>query len=329
MDNEDVQQVDRGPSTVEDDGPRTPRGMWRLLQTPGVGAARAMALAGSHVSWATMHRAAPDRLVKHVGRKVAEQIAEHGIPEAELTSHLDGDVLTPWTLGYPIRLRDIDGCPPLIWVRGILPSSGRALTIVGARKPWAYGAAVAARAARTCAANDIVTVSGLADGIDTTVAEETLAEGGIHLAVIGSGVDRPRRPDLADRILAAGGAIISEQPPGTAASPGSLVARNRIQTALGDATLVAAAATGSGTAHTARFALLQQRPLWVPAPTRAHADHPAAGLLLALADPDGIANPEQVLHVGGRHGALLANRRPAADRVLADGDALDDAIISL
>lgn len=60
---------------------------------------------------------------------------------------------------------------------------------------------------------------------------------------------------MQEAILATGGLVISEQPPGTKANPSRLVARNRLQAALSDFVVVAQCPVKSGTLYTVDFAL--------------------------------------------------------------------------
>ena len=203
MDDLNSRPVDRGPSTDTGDGPQTPRGMWRLLAIPDVDHVRAMAIARHHYSWATLERAVPDRLTKLVGRKVAEWIAAHGIPDVDLPVPVDGTVMTPWSPEFPLQLRDIPGCPPILWVRGQLPDQ-TAVTLVG-EPGWVVSDAVLRRAATGCVARQVTAVAvdvptgrtALQAGCRTvlvtdgqaTADDPTLAEGAIGASYWTSGID--------------------------------------------------------------------------------------------------------------------------------------------
>jgi len=79
---------------------------------------------------------------------------------------------------YPVRLREIDQAPPVLYVRGILDLQDEwAVAIVGTRRITAYGRQVAERIAVKLANSGITVVSGLALGVDTVAHQVTLHVG--------------------------------------------------------------------------------------------------------------------------------------------------------
>lgn len=134
------------------------------------------------------------------------------------------------------------------------------VAIVGTRKVTAYGGQVTRQLASQLAAQGVVIVSGLAFGVDKLAHEAALEAGGTTVAVLPSPVHSvyPRsHAGLAQRIVASGGLVISEYPPGSPPFKGNFVARNRLVTAMSDALLITEAMSNSGTMHTARFAMDQ------------------------------------------------------------------------
>jgi DNA processing protein len=92
------------------------------------------------------------------------------------------------------------------------------------------------------------------------------AAGAPTVAVLGSGADEvypAANRVVARRILESGGAILSEYPPGTPPRKWCFPARNRIISALARGVLIVEAPENSGALITARFALEQNRDLWV------------------------------------------------------------------
>lgn len=161
---------------------------------------------------------------------------------------------------YPALLKELPDPPAVLFIRGSLRTNDERFAMVGTRKTTPYGKQLATDFAGALASQGLTIVSGLALGTDSFVHEATLNAGGITIAVLGSGVDRsslyPRaHHDLAERIIAHGGAIISEYPPGFLPTPYSFPARNRIIAGLCRATLVTEAPVSSGALITARAAL--------------------------------------------------------------------------
>ena len=68
---------------------------------------------------------------------------------------------------YPVRLREINNAPPVLYLRGRLePDDEWAVAIVGTRRITPYGRQVAERIAIKLANSGITVVSGLALGVD-------------------------------------------------------------------------------------------------------------------------------------------------------------------
>ncbi|MCL2473123.1 MAG: DNA-protecting protein DprA, partial [Treponema sp.] len=109
-------------------------------------------------------------------------------------------------------------------------------------------------------------VSGLALGIDA-MAHRGNIEGRAHtVAVLGSSPDlvySASNRELARRILETGGLLLSEYPPGTRPLKWHFPERNRIISALARGTVIVEAPEKSGALITARFAIEQDRDLWV------------------------------------------------------------------
>jgi DNA processing protein len=136
------------------------------------------------------------------------------------------------------------------------------VAIVGARRPTPYGEAVAERLATDLARAGVVVVSGLALGVDSAAHEGALIGDGCTVAVLGTGVDvvyPATNCGLAARILAGGGALLSEFPDGTRPQRSNFPRRNWTMAALSDLVVVVEAGEGSGALITADAALAQSR----------------------------------------------------------------------
>ncbi len=157
--------------------------------------------------------------------------------------------------------------PEKLYFIGQIPDSRRpTVAIVGSRKPTSYGKEVTYKLAFDLAKRGVIIVSGLAFGVDGIAHRATLDAGGITLAVLGNSVDSiypASHKGLADDIITAGGAIISEYEPPTEARSYQFLERNRIISGLSDAIIVTEAAARSGTLSTVMHALDQGREVFV------------------------------------------------------------------
>lgn len=160
---------------------------------------------------------------------------------------------------YPAALRSIPDAPVFLYYRGDLAVLSRpCIAIVGSREMSDYGRRVVSHLIPPIVRADVVTVSGLAYGIDAEVAKETLRAGGKTVAVLGHGLAMiypSANEKLASEIVKTGGLLLSEFPLDTQPGKFTFPARNRIIAGLSLCTVVAEAAEGSGSLITADLAL--------------------------------------------------------------------------
>lgn len=171
---------------------------------------------------------------------------------------------------YPPPLRQIPDPPLVLYWRGAEPAScSPAVAVVGSRRCSDYGARTAERVGRELAAAGVVVVSGLARGVDAAAHRGALVSGRTS-AVLAGGLDHiypGEHRGLADRLVEAGGCLLSEQPPGERPRAWLFPYRNRILTGLSLATVVVEADVRSGSLASARHALDQGREVFaVPGP---------------------------------------------------------------
>lgn len=160
---------------------------------------------------------------------------------------------------YPTLLQQVPDAPVFLYVRGNLKILGDpCIALVGTREMSEYGRRVVAHLIPPLVAAGVVTVSGLAYGVDAEVARETLRIGGPTVAVLGHGLGMiyPKaHAKLADEIVKAGGLLLSEFPLDIQPDQYTFPARNRIIAGLSLGTVVVEAAEGSGSLITADLAL--------------------------------------------------------------------------
>lgn len=174
---------------------------------------------------------------------------------------------TPDKHNYLKPLTNIAKVPKYVYFTGTLPEERQTtVAIVGTRKPSLYGKEVAHTLSYNLAKKGVVIVSGLALGIDSIAHKAALEANGTTVAVLANSVDKiyPRtNQDLGSKILASGGAILSEYEPPTEARNYQFLARNRIVSGLSDAVIVIEAAVRSGTLATVTYALEQGKEVFV------------------------------------------------------------------
>lgn len=174
-------------------------------------------------------------------------------------------VLTYRDKRYPIRLKNIDDPPALLYARGnIALLNQKTFGIVGSRRCTPYGRRTANRFAGELAKQGEVIVSGLAYGIDAAAHQAALAVGGGTIAVLGNGIyyEYPKENSELQNSIAKNGLILSEYPLYNTPRPYQFPERNRIISGLSDRILVVEAAEKSGSLISAQFALEQGKDVY-------------------------------------------------------------------
>lgn len=163
---------------------------------------------------------------------------------------------------YPANLKDIEDVPLWLYIKGKLRKTDTfSLAIVGTRIPSSYGIRVTTEFIPHFIKKNITIVSGLAKGIDTVAARETIKNNGRTIAVLGSGLDNvyPYENKSLSESITKNGAIISEYPMSYPPLAENFPQRNRIISGLAKGVLVIEGRSKSGTIITARKAAEQGR----------------------------------------------------------------------
>jgi DNA protecting protein DprA len=202
-----------------------------------------------------------------VGRwsAVRSDALNRGDELAEMLQRIGVKLLLRGDSRFPERLLDLPRPPHWLFVQGaisLLKSS--AVTIVGTRNPSTDGIFLAHYVGACLGDWGSPTISGLAAGIDQLAHELSLRAGVPTIAVLGTGIldEYPKgSATLRERILANGGAIVTEYLPRISYSAENFVQRNRLQAGLGRILIPVEWSRRSGTAHTVRFASVLKRPI--------------------------------------------------------------------
>lgn len=162
---------------------------------------------------------------------------------------------------YPDLLKQIANPPPVLYVQGqkeLLASYQ--LSIVGTRYPTAQGRKTAELFARDLANSGWIVTSGLAFGIDIAAHKGAL-QYGYSIAVLATGLDvvYPASHQQQANAITQAGALVSEMPLGTPPKHYYFPRRNRLISGLSQGVLIIEAANKSGSLHTARYAVEQNR----------------------------------------------------------------------
>jgi DNA processing protein len=154
--------------------------------------------------------------------------------------------------------------PVALWVRGSLPPAGPAVAIVGSRQGTRPVLDRTRIWARTLTAGGVAVLSGLARGVDGAAHQGAL-DAGATWGILGSGLDHPYPPEhvgLMDRIVAAGGGVVTPFPPEARPLKWHFPRRNLILATWTQGVALVAARYASGSLVTAKLALDLGKELW-------------------------------------------------------------------
>lgn len=229
----------------------------RLIRSDNVGPATFRDLI-NHFGSAELALEALPELSRRGGstRPVRVATREEALAELDFAARFGARFVGIGEPDYPIALRQIEGAPPLLAVKGKMETFRQpAVGIVGARNCSVAGAKFAAMIARDVGRAGYTIVSGLARGIDTSAHRASLDTGTI--AVLAGGLDKPYPPEnepLVTEMLAANGLLLSEMPFGWEPRARDFPRRNRLIAGISLGIVVTEAAARSGSLISARYA---------------------------------------------------------------------------
>ncbi|OEC94971.1 MULTISPECIES: DNA-processing protein DprA [unclassified Rhizobium] len=229
----------------------------RLIRSDNVGPSTFRDLI-NHYGSAEAALAALPELSQRGGSTRAIRIAEErdALRELEAAHRFGARFVGIGEPDYPPALREIDGAPPLLAVKGNMSVATKpAIGMVGSRNASISGAKFTAMIARTCGEAGYAVVSGLARGIDTAAHRASLPTGTI--AAMAGGLDQPYPPEnigLLNDIWDGNGLAVSEMPFGWEPRARDFPRRNRLIAGISLGVVVVEAATRSGSLITARLA---------------------------------------------------------------------------
>lgn len=181
------------------------------------------------------------------------------------------DIITIADKAYPMLLKEIYNPPVLLFCRGSLSClENLCITVVGARNITPYIAKLCTLVSGSLAKAGVTVVSGMARGVDFAAHSACIRVGKPTVGVLACGIDYDYPKNSGEtrrRIVANGGAYITELFPKANPSREYFRARNRILAGLSSGTAVFQAGAESGSLITAGYAVDENRDVFcVPPP---------------------------------------------------------------
>ncbi len=223
---------------------------------------------------------------------------------------------------YPTLLKEIIDPPFGLYILGRLPKEPY-FAAVGTRRATPEGTATMRRFTATLARAGFAIVSGLALGMDAAAHEGCLEGGGTTIAVLAGGlhdVYPGENKKLAEKILAQGGALVSEYPIGSPPYPSRFIERNRIIAGLSRGALIMETPEKSGALATARLAMEENRDVFVVPGAIANKNYEGSHALIRQG-AELVTSPEQILESYG------IMPRENIDRVIIDASSEEKQVL--
>lgn len=167
----------------------------------------------------------------------------------------------------PLNSVEFKNAPRVIFVKGDkeLLKRNPKVSIIGSRKASSVGLDRARKITKKLVENNIVIVSGLAEGVDTEAHVSAIKNGGKTIAVIGTPLEKyfPIKNKELQDLIARDHCLVSQFTDNSGGKK-NFVIRNRLMALISDATIIIEASEKSGTMHQAWEALRLARPLYIP-----------------------------------------------------------------
>lgn len=173
---------------------------------------------------------------------------------------------TPEMALGPLNDTERKNAPSEFFISGDIEllKTGAKVSVIGSRKASTRGLEGAKKLVERLVKDNIIVVSGLAEGIDTIAHRTAIESGGKTIAVIGTPLSEtfPKSNAELQNLIAKEHCLVSQFRDGSGGKK-NFVLRNRTMALISDATIIVEAKEGSGTMHQAWEALRLGRPLYI------------------------------------------------------------------
>ncbi|HEY7006814.1 MAG TPA: DNA-processing protein DprA, partial [Sphingomicrobium sp.] len=188
----------------------------RLLRTPGIGPVTFRQLIARFGTPAAALAAVPDLARRGGGKAPALRSRDDAEREIGKVEKFGARFLALGQGLYPRMLSELEDAPPLLVAKGDLGLLDRqAVAIVGARNASAAACRFARGLAHDLGRHELLVVSGLARGIDSSAHDGALETGTVGVIAGGIDIFYPPENEGRQKALYEKGLVLAEMPPGT------------------------------------------------------------------------------------------------------------------
>ena len=167
----------------------------------------------------------------------------------------------------PLNDVEAKNAPEQVYIAGKIPIplSAPRVAIIGSRKATTQGIETAHVIAHFLTQNNVIIVSGLAEGIDTAAHTAAINAKGQTIAVLGTPLNKvyPKTNSKLQETIMQEHLAVSQFPNGHPILPGNFVQRNKTMALISDTSVIIEAGSTSGTIHQGWEAIRLGRPLFI------------------------------------------------------------------
>lgn len=158
---------------------------------------------------------------------------------------------------YPKHLSQCDDAPAILYQKGNYDPNLVGISLFGTRNMTNYGKSFIEELLSTLKSKNVITISGLAYGVDACVHEKSLENNIPTIAILAHGLHMlypAKHRKLAEQIIENNGAIISEFNTSQQPNREQFIQRNRVIAGFSRTSIIVESAFGGGSISTATFA---------------------------------------------------------------------------
>ena len=229
---------------------------------------------------------------KQISEDIIYQVSEDAKQIISRCKDENIQILTMFDSGYPNTLKQLKDAPSVIFIKGnINVLNAKTICIIGTREPDNNGVRITQRVAEHYRQMKWNICNGLAEGIDTAAIQLNNEYYSNVIGIVAGGLNYTTQKTLlrktsinAEKVLEAGGVILSEFPPDKKEDTFSVVKSCRLQAGISDGLFLIQSSINGGSKFTLKSFCETNRPIAVINPLKEDENRPSYSANIIIRD---------------------------------------------